>query len=540
MIKSLTQASEDVVSEADVLVIGAGIAGLLLATRLAQAGRRVVVLESGSEHQHSETHPLNEVDQRRAIYDGALHGRARCLGGTSSRWGGAMIPFLEADLDDPRWPLPWSELNAYRSAVEAIFGLPAGPYEDGALVTMTDTSLPNYVPRFAKWPAFRKRNLAVLLDAELRQPSGPDVWLDATATHFHYADDGRIAAVDAQASSGRRLTVRAREVAVTAGAIESTRLLLLADRAADGRAFGKHGVLGRYFNDHLSVRVASITPTDRIALNRVTGFRFESGGMRNLRFEPAERVDVRTAVPPGFAHILFATEGGSSFDALRDLYRQLQQRRLPDAGTLAALVRGAPWLARAAWWRVFERRLLYPEKAAIELHMVIEQEALVSNCITLSDTRLDAFGLPLAVIDWAPSDADAARLTRSTDLFLDHWKRSSLARLGYVTRRLPGEAEAELATGGGIYHPCGSTRMGRSAADGVVDAELCTFSVPNLSIAATSVFPTGCGANPTMTLMMAALRLADRLTRVTAASPSTGAVGGAGVLAAAGGGEHNG
>ena len=45
----------------DVLVIGGGTVGLLLATRLAAAGRHVVVAESGGMSQSGETHPLNEV-----------------------------------------------------------------------------------------------------------------------------------------------------------------------------------------------------------------------------------------------------------------------------------------------------------------------------------------------------------------------------------------------------------------------------------------------------------------------------------------------
>ena len=40
--------------EADVLVIGAGIAGLILATRLSQKGLKVVVLESGGRYQEKK------------------------------------------------------------------------------------------------------------------------------------------------------------------------------------------------------------------------------------------------------------------------------------------------------------------------------------------------------------------------------------------------------------------------------------------------------------------------------------------------------
>jgi choline dehydrogenase-like flavoprotein len=55
--------------------------------------------------------------------------------------------------------------------------------------------------------------------------------------------------------------------------------------------------------------------------------------------------------------------------------------------------------------------------------------------------------------------------------------------------------------------------MGTGPGDGVVDTDLRTFRVPNISVVSTSVFPTIGGANPTMTLMLAALRAADRLVK---------------------------
>src|SRR5688500_12223965 len=130
MIQDLLGQGKKVVLEADVHVIGGGIAGLLVATRLCKEGLRVIVSESGAEHQDDEPHPLNEVVHRRSIYSGAARGRFRCLGGTSTRWGGAMIPFLPADLaDNSAWPVRYAELMAYCRDVERLFWLPDGPYD---------------------------------------------------------------------------------------------------------------------------------------------------------------------------------------------------------------------------------------------------------------------------------------------------------------------------------------------------------------------------------------------------------------------------
>jgi choline dehydrogenase-like flavoprotein len=53
--------------------------------------------------------------------------------------------------------------------------------------------------------------------------------------------------------------------------------------------------------------------------------------------------------------------------------------------------------------------------------------------------------------------------------------------------------------------------MGVEPHAAVVDRNLRSFKVPNLWIASTSAFPSGGGENPTLTLILFTLRLADHL-----------------------------
>jgi choline dehydrogenase-like flavoprotein len=73
---------------ASVRIVGAGIAGLVAATRLARdKKRRIVVVESGHGEFKPSVSPLNEIDNPCDNYRGAQTGRARGLGGTSLLWG---------------------------------------------------------------------------------------------------------------------------------------------------------------------------------------------------------------------------------------------------------------------------------------------------------------------------------------------------------------------------------------------------------------------------------------------------------------------
>jgi choline dehydrogenase-like flavoprotein len=66
-------------------------------------------------------------------------------------------------------------------------------------------------------------------------------------------------------------------------------------------------------------------------------------------------------------------------------------------------------------------------------------------------------------------------------------------------------------------HHMGGTRMHANPRRGVVDAECRVHGISNLFVASSSVFPT-CGfANPTLTIIALALRLADHLKSTMAA-----------------------
>ena len=87
----------------DVVIIGSGPSGLLTASILEKKGFKIILLESWSFQSNSTTYKLNKVVCKKSSYYGATLGRTRCLGGTSSIWGGGMRPNLSADLLNGTW-----------------------------------------------------------------------------------------------------------------------------------------------------------------------------------------------------------------------------------------------------------------------------------------------------------------------------------------------------------------------------------------------------------------------------------------------------
>ena len=527
MIRDLASEERDVYLTTDVLVVGGGIAGLLLATKLRDHKCQTVVIESGGREQREETHPLNRVIQLGNPYRGAMHGRFRCLGGTSTRWGGALIPFLPEDffarsyLGVSAWPVGIDAVLPYLSEVEALFGVDHGSYQEAFIKSFKHaTSVPtddeDFVARFAKWPTFKRRNVANLLKGRIDSDEGLDVWINATASSFDLdRETGRLRSITARYANGRLLTVHAEHFVLCAGAIETTRLLLLMDAQYDNRLFENCEALGRYFHDHISTPAASIRARDARKLNRLAGFRFSQSTMRSLRFELTPAAQRRESAPSAFGHISFESKVASGFDALREFLRALQRSGRFDRQSAMRVVGDLPYLSKAAIWRFMHKQLYWPTPADYALHVVAEQVPRYENRISLASEK-DLFGLPLAAIDWRVSSDDTRIFRIYRRNFERFWAKHQLYAIGDLEWLISGDPEGTwtIPLGGDVYHPGGSTRMGSDSRSAVVNSDLKTFSVRNLWISSTSVFPSGASANPTLMLMLFTRRLAEHLAKL--------------------------
>jgi choline dehydrogenase-like flavoprotein len=484
----------------------------------------VILLESGGWHQHEETHPLNEVVQLGTNYRGATHGRFRCLGGTSTRWGGALIPFLPEDLearpflDLPAWPIGFAELCRHVPEIEAIFKVDAASYDEDFVdwfgaAQFVPTGDAHFLPRFAKWPSFPRRNLSNLFKRYLAADSDLQVWLNATAHRFNL-ENSRIVSLSARSLSGRRLTVSADAFIVCGGAIESTRLLLYHDRLHNQAIFGKESALGKYFHDHISTAAAQIRPVQIDRLNRMAGFRFAGATMHSLRFELSPAAARKEGVASAFGHISFRTKKATAFESVRKIMHAMQGRHRIHGRDLADIFWDLPNLARMAFWRSWYHQLYWPKPADYHVHVVVEQLPYRDNCITLA-AKTDIFGVPLAAICWNVYPMERKTLGVYARLFSGFWAQHELDKIGALEWLFDLDAPIFSAQDASdIFHPGGSTRMGLDRQSAVVDRDLKTFSIDNLWILSTSVFPSGASANPTMMLTLLALRLADHLAKL--------------------------
>jgi choline dehydrogenase-like flavoprotein len=93
-----------------------------------------------------------------------------------------------------------------------------------------------------------------------------------------------------------------------------------------------------------------------------------------------------------------------------------------------------------------------------------------------------------------------------------------------VLRAMGAEGEVAMNADWGAHHATCTTRMSRSAAQGVVDADLRIHDVDNVYVCSNAAFSTLSAINPTLTLTALALRLGDHLLGRLPAAPARDAV----------------
>ena len=287
---------------------------------------------------------------------------------------------------------------------------------------------------------------------------GPKIWLDATVVDFIIdREEGRIAGFIARSKKGRVASLRARHLVLSAGAIESTRLLLYLN-AKRQLPSSMSRALGRYFHDHISAQVADIQPTNLRLLNRIAGYSFEGQTMRSFRYEITPAARRNYGLASGFCHIAFDPPHHSGIDDLRQFMRSIQSGE-PD---MVALVRSGldtTYLARALYWRLVRRQLYWPRASRLSVHVVIEQMPEPTNALSLS-TLTDQFGVPRASLSWSIKEFDVASLKRIRREFHAFWCESRLRSCGTLHWDADHDEAERLSDPNDIFHPGGTTRMG--------------------------------------------------------------------------------
>jgi len=524
--------------EADLVIVGAGAAGITIAKRLAGTSHRIVVLESGGQEPDAFT---------QSLYKGAIAGqptdpidvsRLRYFGGTTNHWAGWCRPLdpadfrRRADWPESGWPIARSDIDPYYQEAAALCQLGPVSFDDlpfwqrqrgGRAVApfpldanLLRTAIFQVSPptRFGKvyGPALEAaNNIRLILNATVLE------LLPAVASR---TDQPRksVGSVRVTTKDSKSFTVSARAFVVALGGIESARLLLLSDKVNPTGAGNENDLVGRYFMDHPWLTEACYLRFTRDGIQAPLYF-------DELSLAGARIFGAITAAPEllerekiaAFRLVLRPSRVSTvGADSVRTLAAELKRGAFPenlgehvsnifsDIDVLADSAYKTVTGSKKGWFADDNTR---PYKGAF-VDLNFEQRPNRDSRVLL-DNSVDAFGQRRVRLDWRLSETDRRTATRALDILAHEFGRIGLGR----TR-----IRLDLANGApwpreliGSNHHSGTARMAENPKLGVVDGNCRVHSTTNLYIAGSAVFPTTGYANPTMTIVALASRLAVHL-----------------------------
>ena len=113
---------------ADICIIGAGMAGQIIAKFTSENGLKTLVLESGDEKTNEDTESLNYFDTRHISQLRKNHkNRIRQIGGSANIWANKILKMSEIDFIEKekmklkKWPIMFEEINKLYSEALKIF-----------------------------------------------------------------------------------------------------------------------------------------------------------------------------------------------------------------------------------------------------------------------------------------------------------------------------------------------------------------------------------------------------------------------------------
>ena len=522
MIHDFNSYEHGAVIQADICVIGSGAAGLTVASQFFGTRWKVVVLEGGGSSAEASSRDLYQAEVVGLPHEGVHEGRYRVFGGSTTAWGGQLLPLCEADFIEKLWvpysgwPLSLQDLDHFYRQAEAMMGVDGPPYDEdrwrrfGITAPALDEGAFRY--RFSQWAAWGKRNLALSFRQALKSSGNVDVLLHANAVNV-LTNEGtdHVERVEIKSVSGKSGAVEAHSYVICCGGIETPRLLLASNKIEPAGVGNKRDLVGRYFQDHISLRAGRIEPQNRRAVQALFDPFFRRDVMYTPKIEMCRKSQQELGLLNAICQLKFEIPEDSSLQDIKRILLAVQAGKnpLPSGKAMVRMARGGQEFARLAFGKVVLKRRLSLDRGDIHLLVDTEQAPNPQSRIYLTE-KTDSLGMPRAAIDWRLSELDVRTLRAFADLFKREWERLGLGEV-LLDDLTFSEGCFWRENMRDVYHHMGTTRMSDSPQRGVVDRDCKVHGVDNLFIGSSAVFPTSGNSNPTLTIIALCLRLSDYL-----------------------------
>ena len=519
--------SENIVLESDIAIIGAGPAGITLANEMANAGYKVLLLESGGLDFDADTQQLYDGDLTAHDNIDLTATRLRMFGGTSNHWGGHCLPLDKIDFEtrsgipNSGWPIDRDQLIPFYEKAQQYCDIGAFQYDPATLLGKNSSKTLPFDQEIIETVALRlsgPTRFGQKFNDDFRRNKNINVILWANATELKRGPDGKIESAEfAVLSNQRTFKVDAKIYVLACGAIENARLLLASERETGGIS-NTRDLIGKYYMDHPSGGAGFITFDDYVVPEFYreitpapdgTGLKFQIR-LTDTWIKKAELLNITFWLTPyelDNEKRALAVSRRRGMAGLKNVAKfalgKADNVNLSLSEEYCAFIQNADEMAFG-----FASSSKGQSNSYL-LRFESEQSPRKDNYVAL-DSETDALGQPKAILNWAPPQSDFDKIKSAAIEIGNELGRQGLGRLKLEDR--DGRPYWGVST---AWHQMGTTRMSTTEKDGVVNTNCRVHDVENLYIAGASVFPTGGRSNPTLTLLALAVRLSSHIKQLS-------------------------
>ena len=498
--------------ETDVCVVGAGAAGIAIATEWIGKKHNVVLLESGGFGMDRKNQALYQGENVGIPYFPLTACRLRMFGGSTGHWGGACWP-IEPEvfshrewISEDAWPITRDELDPYYIRGHKILGL--GPFDYS----------PEYWSEASHMPVM---DLGDQLKTKLYQSSEPILrfgpnyrgnvlkarnisgFLGANLSLIKLKDDlATVDYVEATSFNQKRLKVVAKHYVLACGGVENPRQLLLNNKQQVNGIGNQHDLVGRYFMEHLFLRNSLAVWSNNVDMSFYKGSIAE-----RIRFRGGIGFSPQVEKEQELLNTWFSVNVNwdPPYPAIEGMQASLHKERDKDPALLDEM---QSFISSGA------KPVASDQPAYTTLTCIAEQTPSYNSRVLLDQKQEDELGQYRANLDWRVEKSDQQKIIKAHHLLSTEMGKSGKGRLrvDIDEENVDWSSIESIKQQGdiyGSYHHMGTTRMSDNPKRGVVDKNCKVHGCNNLYVAGSSVFPTAGFVNPTLTICALAFRLAD-------------------------------
>ena len=535
--------------QADVIVVGSGVAGALLADRLAGVGMDVAMLEAGRRVDRSAAllrfhealiktpespypptpaadFPLSHDPDhwyRQSGPDTFKSTYLKVVGGTTWHWLGTCLRHLPSDFrlrsrygQGVDWPVQYGELEPFYQQAEAELGVAGDSGEDlGSprsggfpMPAISQTWLDRVITRALEGTDYRVRATPQARNSVVHE-GRPPCCGSASCIPICPVQAKYDATVHLQRAQRKGLVLYEETTATFVEVGPDRQISAIRYKRPDGSG-GR--VRGRVF-----AIAAHAIETPRLLLNSRSeavpdGVANSSGQVgRNLMDHPVQLSWALSAEPVWPYRGPISTSG---IENLRDgpfrSDRAAFRIQISNDGwswpTGAPVSLAGDLVSQGLRGEALRRELREQASRHVQLAALMEQLPDPANRVLPDPHARDPYGVPLPQIRYRVDDYCARGLAAARQAHDDIFSRLNATQVQH---------HREFQ---GAGHIIGTCKMGDDPGSSVVDRHCRSHDHPNLFLLGSGVFPTSATANPTLTIAALSLRLATEIQRTVCES----------------------